>query len=256
MEIDLRSSGVALLLGYVIVALLERMPALRLRPSALFRPFFTADVGWYLSAMAITLAFGPIFEFIARSQAEGIFPGLHGAALPWSAEVLLAILLYDFLSTQTHRMLHRFEPLWRLHKVHHSSQVLDWLATTRAHVFEHLFRGIPIQALLYLIGFPVSAMAVAIAVYTSFATLGHSNLRLPLGFTEWLFVTPRIHHLHHAPATTQTNFGTVFTIWDRLAGQLVVAGPDPDEELGVPGELEEYPQTWARALIEPFRTGR
>jgi sterol desaturase/sphingolipid hydroxylase (fatty acid hydroxylase superfamily) len=150
-------------------------------------------------------------------------------------------------------VLHRYDALWRLHKVHHSSRVLDWLATTRAHVLEHLFRGVPVQAALFTLGVPTSALAVAISIYAAFATLGHSNLRLDLSRLEWLFITPRIHHLHHAPETTHQNFGTVFSLWDRAAGRLVIQDADAGEQLGVPGELEGYPQTWLRQLAEPFR---
>ena len=129
-------------------------------------------------------------------------------------------------------------------------------ATTRAHAFEHLVRGIPTQAALFALGVPTSALAVAIAIYAAFATIGHSNLRLDLSRLEWIFVTPRIHHLHHVPETTHGNFGTIFTLWDWAIGRLVIKTASASRVLGVPGEVERYPQTWRRQLIEPFRGQR
>ena len=49
----------------------------------------------------------------------------------------------------------------------------------------------------------------------------HSNLRLPIGFERLLskiIVTPRMHGIHHSQVRREnnSNFGTVFTWWDRL----------------------------------------
>lgn len=253
MDLDLRFTAASILAGYAVVAMLERSQALRLRESKFWRRFFATDVGWYLSAVAVTLAFAPFFEALAVRRAALGLPGLETLDIPWWAHVALATVLYDLGTTAAHRLLHHSDVLWRFHKVHHSSRVLDWLATTRAHALEHLARGIPTQALLFLLGTPASAVAAAIALYAAFATLGHSNLRLPLSRLEWLFVTPRIHHLHHVPETTHRNFGTVFTLWDRALGSFVGGKANEDEVLGVPGEVESYPQTWHHQWLEPFR---
>ena len=125
--------------------------------------------------------------------------------------------------------------------------------TTRAHAAEHLFRNIPTQAFLFAIGFSTEAVALALVVYASFATLGHSNLLLNLGSFEPLFITPRLHRLHHVPATTEKNYGTILSLWDRLAGSLVCEETNQDEPLGVPGEEETYPQRWWQQLGQPLR---
>ena len=192
-------------------------------------------------------------EGLARVVEGSGIPTLAGARLPLWSLVALAVVLYDFGAFAGHVMLHRVDWLWRIHKVHHSSPVLDWLATTRAHVSEHLFRGIPTQAALFAIGLPTEAVALGLAIYAAFAALGHSNLRLDLRSLERVFVTPRLHRLHHVPATTDKNFATVFSFWDRLAGSLVLKDTGPDEPLGVPGEERTYPQSWWQQLREPFR---
>ncbi len=253
MDIDFRFTAVSVLVSYAAVATLERVPGLRLRESPFWRPFFATDVGWYLVAVAITVAFGPALEGLARSRAALGLPGLESLGLPWAAQVAVATVLYDLGAFTAHLLLHRYDLLWRLHKVHHSSRVLDWLATTRAHGLEHLARGIPTQAVLFTLGVPASALAMALAIYAAFATLGHSNLRVDLSRLEWLFVTPRLHRLHHVPETTHRNFGTIFTVWDRLLGRLVTKEAGPGQPLGVPGEIDRYPQSWWRQLVEPFR---
>jgi len=95
-----------------------------------------------------------------------------------------------------------------------------------------------------------------LVVFASFALLGHSNLRVGGRWIELVFVTPRLHRLHHLPATTLNNFGTILTIWDRLRGRFVARDATPQERTGVPGEIDEYPQRFAAALRQPVREAR
>ena len=86
-----------------------------------------------------------------------------------------------------------------------------------------------------------------------FALIGHSNIAVDLRWAEPLFITPRLHRLHHVPATTHNNFGTVFSLWDHLAGTLTVRDTAIDEPIGVPGELDSYPQRFLDAVRQPLR---
>jgi lathosterol oxidase len=256
MVIDMRFAAVAIVGIYLGVAALERAPGLQFRKLRFLRPGFLTDVSWYVSAVSITTAFGPFMEGLSRLVEGAGVPTLASASLPLWSLVALAVVLYDFGAFACHVMLHRADRLWRLHKVHHSSPVLDWLATTRSHVAEHLFRGIPIQTALFAIGLPTEAVALGLIIYVAFATLGHSNLRLDLRFLEGVFITPRLHRLHHVPATTDKNFATVFSFWDRMAGSFVAKDTAPDEPLGVPAEVRTYPQSWWQQLCEPFRVSK
>ena len=249
----MRFAAASMLVIYGIVAAIERLSSLQFREAPLLRPFFATDVGWYLSTALVTIAFAPLLERLPEAVHALGLRTLTSVDPPLWASVVIALVLYDLGAFAAHVVLHRIGWLWRLHKVHHSSRLLDWLATTRAHACEHLFRNIPTQAMLFAIGLPLTAIVLALVVYAGFATLGHSNLRLPLRRLEALFVTPRLHRLHHVPETTERNFGTVFSLWDRAFGSLVVRDADQNESLGVPGEESTYPQSWGRQLLEPFR---
>ena len=163
----------------------------------------------------------------------------------------LALVVYDLGAYLSHRLLHRFDLLWRIHKVHHSSRSLDWLATFRGHVLEHVLRNTLSPVLMILVGFPLAAVALAAAVHAASSVFVHANLGLNLAFLETVLITPRLHRLHHVVETSDKNFGTLFSAWDRLAGVLVTSARSGT--LGVPGEVESYPQTWGRQLVEPFR---
>jgi sterol desaturase/sphingolipid hydroxylase (fatty acid hydroxylase superfamily) len=244
---DLLLFGVAL----VIVIVAERIPRLRFQASPLFRSFFWSDL-WYLATGGVLLAFA------MRGQAlpwAGIFGESIPRALadvPFVLTVVIAVVLYDLGAYILHALLHRSDVLWGLHKVHHSSRTLDWLATFRAHILEHTLRNLMSPVLLILLGFPLTAVAMASALYGVWAALNHANVRLPLGFLEPLLITPRLHRLHHVPATGGRNLGTIFSVWDRLRSTLEVDPTAPLQPTGVSGAVETYPQTWPRQLVEPF----
>ncbi len=152
-----------------------------------------------------------------------------------------------------HVVTHRSEALWRVHNAHHSALRLEFLATTRTHAFELLIRNVPAQMALFALGIPARLVVVVVLIYGTFAVVGHANLCLNLASVEWLFITPRIHRLHHVPATTQNNFATIVSIWDRATHRLVRADTRPDATLGIPGEIESFPQSFAPAFREPAR---
>ncbi len=242
-----------LLLAFAVlgIALAERSPHLRFERSRFLRRHFPTDL-FYLVTGAVALGLA------LRQGAVGMAAALGSAApslatLPASVAVPLATVLYDLGAYATHLLLHRFDLLWRFHAVHHSSRTLDWLATFRAHAAEHALRHLASPVALLLVGFPVPVVAAASAIYTAWAALNHANLRVELRCLECLFITPRLHRLHHVPGTSGRNLGTVFSLWDRMRGTLVA---DPGAELrplGVPARLETYPQSWLPQLVEPLR---
>ena len=234
------------------IALCERTQRLRFEPQRFLRRSFATDL-FYLAtgALALSLAMRTGAARIAAAWGTAL-PEL--GSLPAFAVVPLAVVLHDLFAYLAHWLMHRSDRLWRLHKVHHSSPALDWLATFRAHPLEHALRHLFSPVALLLLGFPLYAVAVSSTVYTVWAALNHANLHAgPLRYAEGLLITPRLHRLHHVPDSAQRNLGTIFSLWDRLRGTLVVDPGAPVRPLGVPGELASYPQTWLRAVIEPFR---
>jgi sterol desaturase/sphingolipid hydroxylase (fatty acid hydroxylase superfamily) len=235
----------------VTVAGLERVPALRFSPSRFLRRHLATDAAWY--AIATTANVIAAFVFLP-TLAHLAVPGVADIvrSLPLPARLAFAVVIYDFVAFAVHLRLHRSETLWAFHKVHHSSLQLDWLATTRAHMLENLVRQVAAQAPLFALGLTATTVAPALVVYAAFALYGHSNLRVGAPWIEVVFVTPRLHRLHHIPETTQSNFATIFTVWDRLFTRFVSCDAVPGEPVGVPGEIDDYPQTLLAALRRPF----
>jgi sterol desaturase/sphingolipid hydroxylase (fatty acid hydroxylase superfamily) len=247
-------SVAALSAMYLIVGRLERSPRLQFRELSRPRRHLATDLAWYGIAIAATA----ISAFVIRPVLARLsFPPVRDtiAGAPFLARLAIGVVVFDLVSFLVHRALHRYDRLWNIHKVHHSSLELDGLATTRTHMAENLLRFVPGQALLFLIGMPVGVVAATVAVAAIYGVSNHSNLGIDLRWIEPVLVTPRLHRRHHVPSTTMSNYAGIFTIWDRLARTLVRADTTAEDRYGVPGEIDTYPQRFTDAFRQPFRDG-
>ena len=236
---------------YVLMYGLERLPGLRFRTLPYRRRYFTTDLAWYCVAVGITAV--SVFVLQPQISKLAIEPlARNVAAMPTAARVVLALLVFDLISYAVHRALHRSDLLWSFHKVHHSTLQLDGLAQTRAHMFENMLRFVPGQIVMFLIGIPVAEVAPVLACAAIYGVFDHSNLGINFRWAESMFVTPRIHRRHHVPSTSHQNFGAVLTIWDRMFGTFVSLDTAADEQLGVPGEVDTYPQRFDQAVRRPM----
>jgi len=245
------SSIQILLLAATVVAIAERAPSLWRRRSRLLRPNALTDVTFLVIAW---LAIAQLTLTWVTWATESVHAGLGlpaAAGIPLWLEVIVAIVLLDLGNYLAHWLLHRVEVLWHVHAVHHSSPVLDWLATFRSHLIEQLLRRVVAPVLLIAIGVSTSAVTVASAIFLAWAIVNHANVRVNLRFLEPVFITPRLHHLHHVAASSEKNLGTVFSLWDRLGGRLTIVDVDPETPLG--NGHRDYPQTFGALLREPFR---
>ena len=247
---------ISLIGAAALVALLERIPRLQLRHQAFFRSFFVSDVFYLLTGFVVGGAIS--IAYVTRGlQFFGdvlALPRLAGLALPLWIVVILALLALDAGNYAAHYCLHRFPILWELHKVHHSSPTLDWLATFRFHIAEQVLRRLLAPLLLMLLGFPLKAVIIAGAVLLAWGILNHANLRLNFEVLEAVLITPRLHRIHHLNNSSMNNLGTIFAFWDKLRGTLDRTKYAEDLELGN-GE-PNYPQNWLRQFFKPLPVPR
>jgi sterol desaturase/sphingolipid hydroxylase (fatty acid hydroxylase superfamily) len=141
----------------------------------------------------------------------------------WPLIIILTIALQSFVDYTFHFFSHKAPLLWRVHRVHHFDTAIDVSTGLRHHPFEMLLAvtvGIPAAIIFGL-------LPLALIIYGSadamFALFTHANVKLPAGLERVLrivLVTPRIHAVHHSSyqPETDSNYGSVFTFWDRLFG--------------------------------------
>ena len=107
--------------------------------------------------------------------------------------------------------------------MHHSDPHLDSSTAIRLHPFENLIRIVFLILTILLFGIDLGSLFLYQTVAVFFSQLGHANLRLPKFLNSLLsvfFVTPNMHQIHHhyEMPYTDSNYGSVFAIWDHLFG--------------------------------------
>jgi sterol desaturase/sphingolipid hydroxylase (fatty acid hydroxylase superfamily) len=235
----------------ILLSVLERLPQIRFKPSAVFRRYFMTDIIYMLTGFVAGGSLATLY-ILAVSEWFGSglgLPRLASINLPLWSSIPLALVALDLGNYVAHYYLHRSDLLWEFHKIHHSSLTLDWLATFRSHIVEQIFRRLIAPAALIIVGFPLNSVLIAGGVFIVWAMLNHSNLRLNLGPLETVLITPRLHRVHHLYKTSEKNLGTIFTFWDRLRGTFVFVETNEKSLFGNGDAV--YPQKWLSQLAEP-----
>jgi sterol desaturase/sphingolipid hydroxylase (fatty acid hydroxylase superfamily) len=193
----------------------------------------------------------------AAAQKFGL---MNNADWPWWAVLALGFAGRSLVSYAVHAAMHKVPLLWRVHRVHHLDTALDVSTTVRFHPLEFVIQVIPAVAAIALLGIPVWVIMAYEIVDAFTAVVTHANLRLPARlerFVRWVLVTPDIHRIHHSArqAETDSNYGALFTVWDRLFGTFV--GEPCGGHAGMTLGLEHWrepnrAQGFGWLLISPF----
>ncbi len=241
-------------------ALLERlMPWRRVARIDLVRWLRNASMAFYGSVILSLIPFIAGYGGAVAAE-ENSFGLLNQFALPLWTELVLSIIIIDALSYGQHRILHQWYFFWRTHRVHHSDNDIDVTTSLRFHPFEAVFRASLEVGVVFLLGVPPEGILFSFGVLVFFNTITHANVPLLASVDDVIskiFVTPDIHRLHHsaAPEHQYTNFGTVFTLWDRLFGTYCAGRNLSKEEVfGIEGAEAIEPETFANLALDPFRT--
>ena len=148
---------------------------------------------------------------------------LNQIAHPWWIAVAVTLAVRSLAGYLDHVLMHKVPLLWRLHRVHHLDTHLDISTSLRSHPAEYVINLLIIVPAAIVFGMPPSVLVIYELADTMVSVFSHANLRMPEGLDRWLrsiLVTPNMHSLHHSSyqPETDSNYGTVFTFWDRLFG--------------------------------------
>jgi lathosterol oxidase len=243
----------AFALGFVP---LERAFA-RVREQRIFRKGWRTDLAHFgvshlLVQVTVFLTMLPATLFF-RWAVNDRFQAAVAAQPVW-LQFLEALVAADLFAYVAHRLFHEIPALWRFHQIHHSSEQLDWLASSRLHVVDvvvtRAFGFLP----LYVIGFSPAALAAYLA-WASFQGIWiHSNLRFHFGPLRHLIATPQFHHWHHSATVYNRNFAVHLPIIDRLFGTHYLPGDRWPEQYGIEGN--PVPDGYLAQLLHPVKPAR
>lgn len=211
---------------------------------------------WLVDAALLGLVCGACACAVARWAETHGFGLLNVGAVPVSLAILVSIVALDLVSYAWHRANHVVPFLWRFHQVHHSDPAFTASTALRFHPGE-LLLSLPLR-LVAVAGLGVPVVGVIVfEVYFAFQNMfEHGNIDLPAATEKrlaWLFVTPALHRLHHSRrrAELNSNYGTIFTLWDRGLRTFRPSSSRVSVRTGLPGA--ESPLRLADALALPFQ---
>jgi sterol desaturase/sphingolipid hydroxylase (fatty acid hydroxylase superfamily) len=185
----------------------------------------------------------------AMSAAASISPAtLLPAELPLGWRLLLAWLTVDLCTYWFHRLSHQLPWLWRLHRVHHTAEHLDWVAAYREHPLDNLLTRAVENLPLLLFGLPLPLVAGFAAFRGLYALYIHSNIRLEPGVLRYVLGSPRLHHFHHdCERGGACNYANLNPLFDLLFGTY----HDPGSAEPRLGDPERSAPTYLGLLWEP-----
>jgi len=140
--------------------------------------------------------------------------------LPFLVQFGLLILFIDIMQYAVHRLYHETKFFWKIHSVHHSTETMDWLASSRLNFLEALITRTLGLLIISSLGFaqgPINAYLIFVGFHATFI---HANIGLNLRWLEWLLVTPKYHHWHHADTVeaVNKNYAVYLTFIDKVFG--------------------------------------
>jgi len=150
--------------------------------------------------------------------------------LNWIPEIplwlyaLLGVLLLDFFGAYlAHYVEHKVKPLWMVHLVHHTDHKVDTTTANRHHPIESVIRFTFTLFGVFVVGTPIALVFLYQSMSLVFTQFTHANIKMSKGFDKvlsYVIVSPDMHktHHHYRLPYTDSNYGNIFSIWDRLFG--------------------------------------
>ncbi len=155
----------------------------------------------------------------AQSQQFGIW---HVLDVPLWLNMLVGVLTLDLIGAWlVHLVEHKVRWMWKFHLIHHTDTTVDVTTALRHHPGESIFRALFTIAAVLIAGAPIAVVFVYQTASALFSQFNHANINFPRGLDRllsYIVVTPHMHKVHHhyEQPLTDTNYGNIFSIWDRI----------------------------------------
>ena len=225
-----------------------------------------AGLNLFFTLCTMIIGFGLAGVLLAASDfvSEKQFGLLYLIEMPLWAQLLVGLLLMDLIGAYfIHWTEHKVKWMWKFHLVHHSDTTVDVTTGLRHHPGETVFRiSFTILAVI-LIGAPMWIIMFYQSMSVLFAHITHANINMPKSVDRalsWVFITPLMHKVHHhyKQPLTDTNYGNIFSFWDRIFGTFAQVDDTKALVYGVDTHMEAAENDKMSNLLkipfQPYRT--
>ncbi|WP_422006387.1 sterol desaturase family protein [Roseivirga pacifica] len=221
----------------------------------LFFTLTTMIIGFSLAAALLAAS-----NYVSDKQ----FGLLYLVDLPLWAQLVVGVLLLDLIGAYfVHWTEHKVKWMWKFHLVHHTDTTVDVTTGLRHHPGETVFRiGFTILAVI-IVGAPMWIIMFYQSMSVLFAHITHANINMPKSVDRalsWVFITPLMHKVHHhyQQPLTDTNYGNIFSFWDRIFGTFAQVEDTTTLKYGVDTHMDPKENDEMGNLLkipfQPYRT--
>ncbi|MFN3969319.1 sterol desaturase family protein [Flavobacterium sp.] len=136
----------------------------------------------------------------------------------------IGLLLLDFIGAYlAHLVEHKVKFLWRFHLIHHTDTWIDTTSGNRHHPGESVIRFVFTTLGVLIVGSPMWMVFLYQTLSVVATQFTHANIALPKQLDKvmsYFLVSPDMHKVHHHYVLpyTDSNYGNIFSVWDRLFG--------------------------------------
>jgi sterol desaturase/sphingolipid hydroxylase (fatty acid hydroxylase superfamily) len=211
------------------------------------------------NSIALIILFSFLFSLIYTFSSQKQWGLLYQINPILILRLLLIIFLFDGWMYIWHRMNHEIPFLWRFHRTHHSDPAMDVTTAMRFHPVELIISTMIRLAIILILGMTQLEIILYETIMLPIIYFQHSNFYLP---NQWdkkirtVFITPWMHWVHHSDIVEEsnTNYGTIFSWWDRFARTFRIRKDPQKIVYGVEGLKDSRFQTIVGMLKTPFIT--
>lgn len=180
---------------------------------------------------------------------------------PWMF-LIAGILLLDLIGAYTvHYVEHKVKWMWKFHLIHHADTYVDTTTANRHHPGESIFRFVFTTMAVILTGAPMWLVMLYQSMSVVLSQFNHANIQLPALLDKvmsFIIVSPNMHKVHHhyEQPFTDSNYGNIFSIWDRIFGTYKYL-PPPEIVYGIDTHMEPRENATIKNLLQiPFQPYR
>jgi sterol desaturase/sphingolipid hydroxylase (fatty acid hydroxylase superfamily) len=137
---------------------------------------------------------------------------------------IIGLLLLDLIGAYlVHLVEHKVKFLWRFHLIHHTDTWIDTTSANRHHPGESVIRFVFTTLGVFIIGTPMWIVFLYQTLSVIATQFNHANISIPKkidNLLSYFIVSPDMHKVHHHNRLpyTDSNYGNIFSIWDRFFG--------------------------------------
>jgi sterol desaturase/sphingolipid hydroxylase (fatty acid hydroxylase superfamily) len=172
---------------------------------------------WFYQSYGLWIGAGILYELAYLLR--GLLPGSWSQFVryqPFWLQATAALLLAEVWVYTFHRLSHRWEFLWRFHRVHHTLEEMTWSASSRQHPVDFFLTIVGANLPAMILGIDLRSITLFIFLERLYTVMLHSNLGLDWGWFTKIISSPKLHRLHHAPTTRGKNFAGILSLLDVL----------------------------------------